>query len=180
MRRLQREAPFILLPSLSDMSDDFSKRLESAIRRGQQAADHKASAERQQEQSEEQLRQLHSEHRLHLCDLIEQRINALADHFPGFRSEAVYDGDGWGSACYRENLSIEKGKRTTQFSRFELVVRPCTDLLVLDIKGKGMVNNREVFNRSHFAKLAELEIEDFEKCIETWSLQFAETYASTS
>ena len=162
------------------MSDDFSKRLESAIQRGQQAANHKASLERQQEQTEEQLRQLHSESRLHLCDLIEKRINELADHFPGFRAEAVYDEDGWGSACYRENLHIEKGRRTTRFSRFELVVRPCTDLLVLDIKGKGMVNNREVFNRSHFAKLAELNLADFEQCIEAWSLQFAETYASTA
>lgn len=162
------------------MSDEFSKRLESAIERGKRAAEHKASLERQQEQTEEQLRQRHSEYRLSLCDLIEKTMNQLADHFPGFRSEAVYDEDGWGSACYRENLYIEDGKRTTQFSRFEIVVRPCTDLLVLDIKGKGTVSNREVFNRSHFSKLAEVELEEFEQCIEAWSLQFAETYAAQS
>ena len=161
------------------MNDDFSKRLESAIERGKRTAEHKASLDRQQEQTEEQLRQHHSEYRLLLCERIEQAMNQLADHFPGFRSEAVYDEDGWGSACYREYLQIEDGRRRTQFSRFEIVVRPCTDLLVLDIKGKGTVNSREVFNRSHFAKLSELQIEDFEQCIEAWSLQFAETYASS-
>ena len=166
--------------SNSSMNDDFSKRLESAIERGKQAADQKADEARRQEQTEERLRELHSEHRLVLCEYIEKTVNQLADHFPGFRSESVYDEDGWGSACYRENLHIENGRRTTQFSRFEIIVRPCSDLLVLDIKGKARVNSREVFNRSHFAKLAELKLQDFKTCIEAWSLQFAESYAAKS
>lgn len=160
------------------MSDDFSKRLESAIQRGKQVADQQADLERNQERTEAQLRELHSELRLQLCEHIESTINKLADHFPGFRSESVYDESGWGSACYRENLHISDGRRTTQFSRFEIVVRPCTELLVLDILGKGTVNNREVFKRSHFAKLAELELEEFTQCIEAWSLQFAEMYSA--
>ena len=162
------------------MNDDFSKRLESAIERGKRVADERAGRTRAQEQSEEELRERHSEYRLILCEDIEKTIHQLADHFPGFRSESVYDDDGWGSACYRENLHIKDGRRTTQFSRFEIVVRPCSDLLVLDIKGKGTVNNREVFNRSHFAKLADLDLQDFRQCIQTWSLQFAEMYASKS
>jgi hypothetical protein len=162
------------------MTDEFSKRLESAIQRGKNVADRRASDERQREQTEEELRERHSEYRLSLCETIEKTINQLADHFPGFRAESVYDDDGWGSAAYRENLHIEKGRRTTQFSRFEIVVRPCTDLLVLDIKGKGTVNSREVFNNSHYCKLAEVELSDFEQCIESWSLHFAEIYAATN
>ncbi len=160
------------------MNDDFSKRLESAIERGKQVADDRAEKAQQQEQSEEQLRDLHTRSRLALCESIETTINQLADHLPGFRAESVYDDDGWGSACYRENLHIEDGKRSTRFSRFELIVRPVTELLVLDIKGKATVNNREAFNRTHFAKLAELDLKDFEECVEAWSLQFAEAYAA--
>lgn len=160
------------------MSDEFSKRLESAIERGKQAANRKASAERKAEQTEERLRELHSQYRLTMCDRIEDTIKKLADHIPGFHFEAVYDEGGLGSACYRENLHFENGRRTTQFSRFELVIRPCTDLLVLDMKGKATINSREVFNRSHFAKLAELDLVDFERCIEAWSLQYAEAYAA--
>ena len=160
------------------MSDDFSKRLESAIERGKQSAERQAEEERHAEQTEEKLRELHTQYRLQLCDKIEATVSKLADHFPGFRSESVYDEDGLGSACYRENLHIENGRRTTQFSRFELVVRPCTDLLVLDIKGKATINNREVFNRSHYAGLGELEISDFDRCIEAWSLHFAEAMAA--
>jgi len=160
------------------MTDDFSKKLESAINRGKQVADNKASSERQREQTEEELREKHSEYRLTLCERIEKTINQLADHFPGFRAESVYDEDGWGSAAYIEALQIVGQKRSTKFSRFEIVVRPCSDLLVLDIKGKGTINNREVFNRSHFRKLAEVELGDFEQCIEAWSLHFAEMYAA--
>ena len=160
------------------MNDDFSKRLESAIDRGKQAAERKAEEERQAEQTEERLRELHTQYRLQLCDKIEETVNKLADHFPGFRSESVYDEEGLGSACYRENLHFDNGRRTTQFSRFEIIVRPCTDLLVLDIKGKATINNREVFNRSHYSELADLDLGDFDRCIEAWSLHFAETYAA--
>lgn len=161
------------------MNDDFSKRLESAIERGKDAASRKASAERQREQTEEELRDRHTEYRLVLCERIEKTINQIADHFPGFRAESVYDEDGWGSAAFRENLHIENGRRTTKFSRFEVVVKPCTDLLVLDIKAKAMVNSREVFNRSHYKKIAEADLKEFEECVEAWSIQFAEIYAAT-
>jgi hypothetical protein len=160
------------------MNEEFNKRLESAIQRGKQAAEKKAYAERRAEQTEERLRELHAQYRLYLCDKIEATMRKLADHIPGFRSESVYDENGLGAACYRENLHFDNGRRTTQFSRFELVVRPWTDLMVLDIKGKGMINNREVFNRSHYAELAELDLVEFERCIESWSLHFAESYAA--
>ena len=159
-------------------TDDFSKRLESAINRGKEVANRKAANDRDREQSEEELRENHRQYRLTLCERIEKTINQLADHIPGFRAESVYDDDGWGSAAFRENLHIEGGRRTTQFSRFEIVVRPCSDLLVLDIKGKGTVNNREVFNRSHYCKLADVQLSDFEECIEAWSLHFAEICAA--
>lgn len=162
------------------MNEEFSKRLESAIERGRQAAEQKAIEERQAEQSEERLRELHTQYRLDLCDRIEATMQKLADHIPGFRWESVYDEEGLGAACYRENLHFENGRRMTQFSRFELVVRPCSDLLVLDIKGKATIHNREVFNRSHYAELATLDMADFQQCVEAWSLHFAETVAASS
>lgn len=160
------------------MTDDFNKRLESAIERGKRDADDRVKSQKKRQETAEELQERHSEYRLALCDHIEKTINQLADHFPGFRAESVYDDDGWGSACYRENLHIENGKRTTKFSRCEIIVRPCTELLVLDIKGKGIVNSREVFKQSHYHKLDDLKLDDFKKCIEGWSLRFAEIYAA--
>ena len=161
------------------MQDEFRERLESAFKRGKQAAERKAEVERQAEQTEERLRERHSQYRLQLCEEIERTMTKLADLMPGFRWESVYDDDGWGAACFRENLHFEDGRRTTRFSRFQIVVRPCTELLVLDIKGKATINNRETFNRSHFAKLADLDLADFRRCIESWSLQYAEAVAAT-
>lgn len=160
------------------MSDEFKSRLESAIARGRRRAEVSASQERQKEHSEEELKRMHSSHRLALSDRIEAAVKGVADHFPGFREEMVFGEKGWGNACYRDDLRIDAGRRSNQYSRLELVIRPFSDLRVLELKGKGTVMNRELFNRNYFVPIPEAEIEEFEQLVDTWAIEYAELYAA--
>lgn len=162
------------------MTDDFESRLESAIARGQRRADVKANQERQKELSEEELRRLHTSYRLSLSDRIETAVNRVADHFPGFQVEALYGEVGWGTACFRDDLRITGGQRSNQYSRLEMVIRPHSSLNVLDLKGKGTVMNRELFNRSFYVPVAEVEVDEFANLIDTWAIEYAEVYAAKS
>ncbi|MFK8114265.1 MAG: hypothetical protein AB8B91_18840 [Rubripirellula sp.] len=162
------------------MSDEFESRLESAIARGKKRADLKASEERLKELSEEELRRMHTSYRLSLSERIESAVNGVADHFPGFQQESLFGEIGWGAACYRDDLRIESGRRTNQYSRLEMVIRPYSSLQVLDLKAKGTVMNQEMFNHSHFLPVAEVNIADFEQLLETWAIEYAELYASKS
>lgn len=162
------------------MSDEFQSRLESAIERGQKRADHKAKMERQKELSEEEIKRLHTSYRLSMSERIEAAVNGVADHFPGFRYESLFGEVGWGAACYRDDLRIESGRRENQYSRLEMVIRPYSDLRVLDLKGKGTVMNRELFNRSHFVPVAEVDPEEFQSLIDGWAIEYAEMYSAKS
>ncbi len=162
------------------MNDEFESRLDAAIARGKKRAEWKASQQRQKELSEEELRRLHTSYRLSLSDRIEIAIHGVSDHFPGFRQESLFGEIGWGSACYRDDLRIDSGRRTNMYSRLEMVIRPYSDLRVLDLKGKGTVMNRELFNRSHYLPVGEVDIEEFEQLIDTWAIEYAEMYAAKS
>lgn len=162
------------------MNDEFESRLDAAIARGKKRAELKASQQRQKELSEEELRRLHTSYRLSLSDRIEHAIHNVSDHFPGFQQEALFGEVGWGSACYRDDLRIEAGRRTNMYSRLEMVIRPYSDLRVLDLKGKGTVMNRELFNRGHYLPVAEVDIEEFEQLIDAWAIEYAEIYAAKS
>lgn len=160
------------------MSDDFQSRLESAIARGKKRADIKAHQQRAKELSEDELRRLHTSHRLALSEQIEAAVHQVSDHFPGFREESLFGEVGWGAACYRDDLRIVSGRRENQYSRLEMVIRPYSDSRVLDLKGKGTVMNRELFNRSFYIPIAEVDVDEFERLIDTWSIEYAEVYAA--
>lgn len=162
------------------MSDDFRSRFESAIKRGQQRREHSADEAKRKELSEEELKRLHTSFRLSLSERIEAKMKNIVDAFPGFREESLFGEVGWGSACYRDDLLIQEGRRSNQYSRFEMVIRPYSDLRVLDLKGKGTVKNRELFNRSLFRNIEEVDVEEFESVIDAWTIEYAEQYAAKS
>ncbi|MEZ6088482.1 MAG: hypothetical protein R3C05_10745 [Pirellulaceae bacterium] len=158
--------------------DDLSKRLDAAIERGRQRGLSQQEAARQEALSEEELRRLHSSYRLALSEKIEKAISELARHFPGFQTETLFGDKGWGAACGRDDLSLERGRRTNRFSRLELTIRPLNEYMVLELKGKGTVANKEVFNRSHFVELSEAQIAEFERLIDAWIVEYAERFAA--
>lgn len=160
------------------MSEDFENRLKSAIQRGRHRSERHEAAARAAQLSEEEFKRLHTKYRLALSERIEEAIEGVAHHFPGFRTEVLYGEVGWGAACYRDDLQIVAGRRSNLYSRLEMTIPPLSAYHVLELRGKATVANKEHFNRSHFVPLVEVDIEEFLRLIDAWAIDYAEFYAS--
>jgi hypothetical protein len=158
---------------------EFQQRLRKAIERGQRAGDARAQAERRKTLNEMELQRLHAQHRLTLSERIDRCLAQVADQFPGFQHETIVGEKGWGAAISRDDLTIRRSAdRSNSFSRLEMFVRPFSDSHILDLTGKGTVCNREVFNRSQYQRLEEIDETLFNETIDNWALEFAEIYAA--
>ena len=62
---------------------DFEQRLQKAIQRGRQLGDQRRNREAEAVINEEDLKSLHSKHRLILSEKIESCVKQLQHHFPG-------------------------------------------------------------------------------------------------
>lgn len=161
--------------------NDFDKRLEKAIRRGQRASDVRAQAEAEKAINEQELRNLHTQYRLALSEHIEACLKNLARQLPGFQFETVVSDRSWGAAVSRDDIRVEAGhRRTNYYSRLELAIRPLSEYFVLELVGKGTIRNREVFNRNHYERLADADQASFINMIDHWVLDYAELYAAKS
>jgi hypothetical protein len=158
---------------------DFDTKLQKAIERGHRRSDAKAEAQRRAAMTEEEFKRLHSQYRLQLSERIEECIKRLPNHFPGFRYETMFGDRGWGAACFRDDLRLERGTRASVYSRLEMTVRPYSqNLHVLELSAKGTVRNKEVFTRTLFEPLDEADVDKFLALIDTWVLEYAELYAA--
>jgi hypothetical protein len=158
---------------------DFDEKLQNAIQRGQRRGDVRAQAQRHAELTEEECKRLHGQYRLALSERIELCMKRLPNHFPGFRYETLIGERGWGAACFRDDLRLDRGARASDFSRLEMTVRPYSSSLhVLELAAKGTVRNKEVFTRTYFEPLGEVDIEKFLGLVDAWVLEYAEGYAS--
>jgi hypothetical protein len=161
--------------------NDFEQRLEKAIRRGQRASDVRAQAEAEKAVSEQELRSLHTQYRLELSEHIENCLRKLARQLPGFQFETVVSDRSWGAAVSRDDIRVDAHRRRTNyFSRLELAIRPLSEYFVLELVGKGTIRNKEVFNRNHYERLADVDHASFTSMIDHWVLDYAELYAAKS
>ncbi len=159
---------------------DFDKRLAKAIERGQLRGADREAAERAEQLSEEELRQLHTQYRLQFSEHIEQCVGQVPHHFPGFQCETMFGDRGWGVACSRDDVDAgPTGRRANFYSRLEMTIRPYSSLQVVELAAKGTIRNREVFNRTHFELINEVDAETFLHLIDVWVLEYAELYAAT-
>ena len=159
---------------------DFEQRLQKAIFRGRDRNEAREREARAQELDEEELKRLHSQHRLRLSEQIENCVGRLPNHLPGFQFKTIYGEKGWGAACSRDDIgSGVDGKRTNLFSQLEMAIRPFSSLHVLELTAKGTVRNRELFNRKHFEKIIDADVENFAELIDLWVLEYAELYAAS-
>lgn len=156
----------------------FEERLQRAIQRGHQKGEAQQRAARQQALSEEELKRLHNQYRLELSEQIEQRVGQLAQQLPGFQYETIFGDRGWGAACWRDALRLEGGKRSSDYSRLEMTVRPYAVSQVIELTAKGTIRNRELFSRTYFEKLTDIELGKFSELIDRWVLEYAELYAA--
>jgi len=158
---------------------DFDQRLNEAIQRGRRVGSDRAEAEARRKLNEQELRGLHGEYRLELSEYIAKCLDKLAEHFPGFTLGTVVDERGWGATIGRDDLALgARQGRTSRFSRLEIVIRPLTEAFVLELAGKATIRNKEIFNRSHYQRLDEVDRESFVEWIDRWTLEFAEHYAA--
>ena len=157
---------------------DFESRLQKAIDRGRQERAVRAQEEQKELLNQRELQRLFAQYRLDLSERIETALTQLADHFPGFRFEPLVGEQGWGAAVVRDDLEIRGRTRKTYFSRLEMVVRPLSESRVLELAAKATVRNREIFRRSHYQRLTEVDITSYHETMDLWVLEFAESYAS--
>ena len=157
---------------------DFEERLQRAIARGKSRADEKLQEELAKQLSDEECQKLHPQYRLELSEHIEQCVQRLANHFPGFRYETIFGDRGWGAACYRDDLRVAGGRRENDYSRLEMTIRPFSKYHVLDLAAKGTIGNKEVFSRNHFGRLDQVDTQQYVEMIDLWILEYAELYAA--
>ena len=157
---------------------EFRERLNKAVERGRRRADVRAEAEARRELSEQELGRLHSNLRLELSEHIEHCLRQLGDQFPGFQMETVFGEKGWGAAISRDNIRMRRGQRANLFSRLEMIIRPPNEYHVLELVAKATIHNREVFNRSYFERLDEVDATSFRERVDIWALEYAEIFAA--
>jgi hypothetical protein len=156
----------------------FDDRIRQAIERGQKRSETAAREAAAKALTEEEYRRLHSQSRLRLSDYIESCIKRLPNFFPGFQYETMFGDRGWGGACFRDDLRLSRGARTTDYSRLEVTIRPYSSLHVLDLAAKGTIRNKEAFNRNFFEELEAADEQKFRELIDAWVLEYAEMYAA--
>jgi hypothetical protein len=157
---------------------DFNQRLQKAAERGQKNRDLREREAAARAMSEEECRRLHSKYRLELTDHIESCLKQLSDYFPGFRPETIVGETGWGSAVSRDDVNVTKGRlRASHYSRLEMLVTPLGKYHVLNVAVKGTIRNKEVFNRTHYQLLGDVDIDAFCETIDLWALEYAELFA---
>src|SRR5687767_10568282 len=99
---------------------DFDQELQKAIQRGHRRHDARAEAQRRAALTEEEYKRLHAQFRLQLSERIEECMRRLPNHFPGFRYETMLGDRGWGAACFRDDLRLERGPKASDYSRLEM------------------------------------------------------------
>jgi hypothetical protein len=160
---------------------DFEKRLEQAVSRGQRTSASRQNADAERALSEEEQKRLHSQYRLELSDHIEQSVQQLPRHLPGFRFETLVGAGGWGAKVSRDDWNPRSGEtRSNLYSRLEVAVRPLGAYPVIEITAKGTVRNKEVIQRQQYQRLAEIDLDVLKQGIDNWVLEFAELYSSGS
>jgi hypothetical protein len=159
----------------------FEERLNEAIQRGKQRGSAQQAQAAAQAMSEDELKRLHNQYRLQLSEQIEQCLKKLPQHFPGFTFETIFGERGWGAACRRDDIRLlPGGKRSNDYSRLEMTIRPFSSYRVVELVGKGTIRNKELFNRNYFEKVEEADIPKFSELIDLWVLEYAELYSSKS
>jgi len=158
---------------------DFEQRLERAIGRGERARLTKGQQQSDKALSDEALKILHSKVRLDLSEHIENCLRKIADHFPGFRFQTVVGEEGWGAKISRDDFGGSRRRDVeNRYSRVEMAIRPYSPAKIVEMTAKATVRNKEIFNRSHFQFLSEVDAEAFAELIDLWVLEYAEKYAA--
>lgn len=159
---------------------DFEERLQRAIQRGQQIRMAENKSADADAATEEELRTRHSQLRSDLTEHIEGCLQKLRDHFPGFDYSTVLNEKGWGARITRDDIKLGRGTAKNEYSRLEVLVRPFSDMHILEIATKGTLRNRESLNRSNYRFLKDAALPDLKQIVDGIVLEFAEQFSANA
>ncbi|MDA1232541.1 MAG: hypothetical protein O2856_17345 [Planctomycetota bacterium] len=157
---------------------DFEERLQRAIRRGQESRMADSASAEADAATEDELRMVHSQLRSELTEHIEGCLQKIRDHFPGFDYSTVLNEKGWGARITRDDIKLGRGTAKNEYSRLEILVRPFSDLHILEIATKGTIRNRESLNRSNYRFLKDAQLADLKQIVDGIVLEFAEQFSA--
>jgi hypothetical protein len=75
-------------------------------------------------------------------------------------------------------MRLGRGTTRNEYSRLEILVRPFTDMAILEVVTKGTIRNRESLNRSNFRFLSEATVDPFRQGVDSLVLEFAEQFSA--
>lgn len=165
---------------------DFEKRLQQAIQRGQSESTAKDQAQAERKLGEAELRKIHADLRLQFSEHIEECLRQLSDHFPGFEFSSVVGEEGWGAVINRDDLGLGSNKAQPQsknyythyYSKLQLVIRPFSSASIVELVGKGTIRNKEIFSRTQYQRLPDVDTSVMLQTIDQWVLEYAEKFAA--
>lgn len=157
---------------------DFDKQLKQAIQRGMKTNVARQKEAEKQQMNAEDLKRRHTDFRLAISERVEQTLESLINQLPGFEYENIYGDKGWGGAVSRDELNIQRGKRTNVYSRLEITVKPFSDLAIVNLIAKGTIKNKEMFARKHHQPVPDAEMDEFLEMVDRWVLEFAQLYSA--
>ncbi len=157
---------------------EFDEQLKQAIQRGMRTNLARQKEAEQENLNAEDLKRRHTEFRLAISERIEQTLGALINQLPGFEYENIYGDKGWGGAVARDELSIQRGRRSNVYTRLELTVKPFTELGIVNLMAKGTIKNKEMFTRRHHEPVSDAEMSEFLEMVDRWVLEFAQLYTA--
>jgi hypothetical protein len=166
---------------------DFEKRLQQAIQRGQSKSNAKDQARVERTLGEAELRKIHADFRLQFSEHIENCLRQLADHFPGFEFSSVVGEEGWGAEINRDDLGLGSSRSQPQqksyysrfYSKLHLVIKPFSAAAhIVELVGKGTIRNKEIYSRTQYQRLPDVDTSVMLQTIDQWVLEYAEKYAA--
>lgn len=165
---------------------DFEKRLQQAIERGQTESNAQNQARVERTLGEVELRKLHADLRLQFSEHIEECLRQLADHFPGFEFSSIVGEEGWGALINRDDLGLGPNRPSPQpksyysrfYSKLQLLIRPFSSTHIVELVGKGTIRNKEIFSRTQYQHLPDVDVSVMNQTIDQWVLEYAEKYAA--
>jgi hypothetical protein len=75
-------------------------------------------------------------------------------------------------------MRLGRGTARNEYSRLEILVRPFSDVYILEVATKGTIRNRESLNRSRHEFLREATVESLRRAVDSTVLEFAEQYSA--
>ncbi|MGD9854181.1 MAG: hypothetical protein AB7U20_04440, partial [Planctomycetaceae bacterium] len=93
---------------------------------------------------------------------------------------SILNEEGWGARITRDDISLQRGiGSSSRYSRLEMTISPLGSAPIVELLAKGTIRNKEIFSRTYYQRLEQVDTESFREMIDLWVLEFAERFAAS-